>query len=42
VNAQYTNGIRLDVANPENLGPFVTYDEALTAINDLLVSAAQI
>ncbi len=39
-NAQYTNGIRLDVANPENLGPFVTYDEALTAINDLLVSAA--
>jgi len=39
-NAQYTNGIRLDVANPENLGPFVTYNEALTAINDLLVSAA--
>jgi hypothetical protein len=39
-NAQYTNGIRLDVANPENLGPFVTYKEALTAINDLLVSAA--
>jgi hypothetical protein len=25
---------------PENLGPFVTYDEALTAINDLLGSAA--
>jgi hypothetical protein len=39
-NAQYTNGIRLDVANPEKLGPFVTYSEALTAINDLLVSAA--
>jgi hypothetical protein len=39
-NAQYTNGIRLDVANPENLGPFVTYDEALTAINDLLSNAA--
>jgi hypothetical protein len=39
-NAQYTNGMRLDVANPENLGPFVTYDEALTAINDLLSNAA--
>jgi hypothetical protein len=39
-NAQYTNGIRLDVANPEKLGPFVTYNEALTAVNDLLVSAA--
>jgi hypothetical protein len=27
---------------PENLGPFVTYDEALTAINDLLGLQLQI
>lgn len=37
---QYTNGIRLDVADPDNLGPFVTYNEALSAINDLLASAS--
>lgn len=39
-NNQYTNGIRLDVSNSDNLGAFVTYEEALLAINDLLVSAA--
>jgi hypothetical protein len=39
-NNQYTNGIRLDVMDPENLGAFVTYEEALTGINDLLVTAA--
>jgi len=39
-NNQYTNGIRLDVTDPDNLGAFVTYDEALTGINDLLATAA--
>ena len=39
-NNQFANGIRLDVSDPDNLGPFVNYDEALTAIHDLLQSAA--
>ncbi len=39
-NNQYTNGIRIDVADPDNLGPFVSYDEALTAISALLADAA--
>ncbi|MDN3491942.1 RagB/SusD family nutrient uptake outer membrane protein [Winogradskyella bathintestinalis] len=39
-NNQYTNGIRLDVSDPDNLGPFVTYQEALTAIDELLREAA--
>jgi len=39
-NNQYTNGIRLDVSDPDNLGPFVGYDEALTAIASLLSEAA--
>ena len=39
-NNQYTNGIRIDVSDPDNLGPFVGYDDALTAIADLLSSAA--
>jgi hypothetical protein len=39
-NNQYTSGIRIDVSDPDNLGPFVGYDEALTAIADLLSSAA--
>ena len=39
-NNQYTNGIRIDVTDPDNLGPFVSYTEALTAIADLLSSAA--
>ncbi|MEO6347021.1 MAG: RagB/SusD family nutrient uptake outer membrane protein [Aquaticitalea sp.] len=39
-NNQFSNGIRLDVSDPDNLGPFVSYEEALTAINDLLISAA--
>jgi hypothetical protein len=39
-NNQYQNGIRIDVSDPDNLGPFVGYDEALTAIADLLDSAA--
>jgi starch-binding outer membrane protein, SusD/RagB family len=39
-NNQYTNGIRIDVSDPDNLGPFVGYDEALTAIASLLSGAA--
>ena len=39
-NRQYTNGIRIDVADPDNLGPNVGYDEALTAIRALLDEAA--
>jgi hypothetical protein len=39
-NRQYTNGIRIDVADPDNLGPNVGYDEALTAILALLNEAA--
>ncbi len=39
-NNQYQNGIRLDVSDPDNLGPFVGYDAALTAIAELLSSAA--
>ncbi|GAA4972374.1 RagB/SusD family nutrient uptake outer membrane protein [Algibacter aquimarinus] len=39
-NRQYTNGIRLDVADPDNLGPNVTYAEALTGIKSLLDEAS--
>lgn len=39
-NRQYTNGIRLDVTDPNNLGPNVTYTEALTGIMSLLNEAA--
>lgn len=38
-NRQYTNGIRLDVADPDNLGPNVGYDEALTGIMTMLNEA---
>ncbi|CAL2102530.1 SusD/RagB family lipoprotein precursor [Tenacibaculum sp. 190130A14a] len=39
-NRQYTNGIRIDVSDPDNLGPFVGYPEALTAIAGILDDAA--
>ncbi|MFV9551599.1 RagB/SusD family nutrient uptake outer membrane protein [Algibacter sp. PT7-4] len=39
-NNQYTNGIRIDVVDPDNLGDFVTHADALTEINNLLSSAA--
>jgi len=39
-NNQYTNGIRIDVSDPDNLGPIVGYDEALNAIVGLLTDAA--
>ncbi len=40
LNLTYENGIRLDVEDPKNLGPFVSRTEALTAIRGLLVEAA--
>ncbi|MDB4303728.1 RagB/SusD family nutrient uptake outer membrane protein [Desulfosarcina sp.] len=39
-NNQYTNGIRIDVSDPDNLGPLVNYDEALSAIAGLLTDAS--
>ena len=38
-NLQFQNGIRIDVSDPDNLGPFVTYDEALAFIQGLLDEA---
>jgi len=39
-NNQGENGIRIDVSDPDNLGAFVSFDGALTAIADLLSSAS--
>jgi starch-binding outer membrane protein, SusD/RagB family len=36
LNLTNANGIRIDVANPDQLGPIVDYDESLTAIAALL------
>ncbi|GGA97623.1 RagB/SusD family nutrient uptake outer membrane protein [Puia dinghuensis] len=38
-NQQYGNGIRVDVADPNNLGPFLSKDSSLNAIQDLLNKA---
>ncbi|WP_336517268.1 RagB/SusD family nutrient uptake outer membrane protein [Pollutibacter soli] len=38
-NLTYQNGIRVNVADPENLGPIETYDNALTAIAGILDEA---
>ncbi len=40
LNQQFENGIRVDVADPQNLGPFLSYDDSLTAIFNLLADAA--
>lgn len=40
LNQQYKNGIRVDVSNPNALGPFLSYEDSLTAIFTLLTSAA--
>ncbi|WP_299223094.1 RagB/SusD family nutrient uptake outer membrane protein [uncultured Aquimarina sp.] len=40
LNQQFQNGIRIDVSDPNNLGPFVSYDEGLTAVFNMLTSAA--
>lgn len=39
VNRQYENGIRIDVENPDNRGPFQSYPDALRAIGDILDAA---
>lgn len=39
LNLTYTNGIRIQVEDPENLGPIVGYNESLTAIAGLLDEA---
>jgi hypothetical protein len=38
-NQQYENGIRVDVSDPDNLGPFLSKDESLNAIQNLLNEA---
>jgi hypothetical protein len=38
-NLEYNNGIRADVADPNNLGPFLSKDESLNAIQNLLNTA---
>ncbi len=40
LNQQYQNGIRVDVSDPDNLGPFLGYDEAIAFISNLLGEAA--
>lgn len=42
LNLTDSNGIRIDVSDPNNLGPFVTYDNALAAISSLLDSGKMI
>ncbi|WP_426669391.1 RagB/SusD family nutrient uptake outer membrane protein [Mucilaginibacter sp. McL0603] len=39
LNLTYSNGIRVNVADPNHLSPFVTYDAGLAAITSLLDSA---
>ncbi len=39
LNLTYTNGVRINVDNPDNLGAFVTYTDGLAAIASLLDSA---
>ncbi len=36
LNLTDSNGIRVDVADPDNLGPVISYDAGLTAISSLL------
>src|ERR1044072_7135144 len=38
-NLEYSNGIRVDVSDPDNQGAFLGKDESLNAINDLLNTA---
>lgn len=38
LNLTYTNGIRIEVADPDHLGPIVQYDQALQSIAALLDS----
>lgn len=38
-NLEYNNGIRMDVSDPNNLGPFLSKDSSLNAIQTLLNTA---
>lgn len=40
LNQQYSGGIRTDVSDPDNLGPFQDYDTALATIADILDQGA--
>ena len=40
LNLQFNNGVRVDVADATNLGPFLTYDGSLAAIKGMLDDAA--
>ncbi len=39
LNHQYQNGCRLDVNDPDALGPFVSYEDGLRGVRDLLSTA---
>ena len=39
LNLTYTNGVRIDVTTPDNLGPILGYDESIAAIAALLDEA---
>lgn len=39
LNLTYSNGIRVDVADQNNLGPILSFDESITAISSLLDEA---
>lgn len=40
LNLQYQNGVRVDVTDVDNLGPFLSFDDSLIAIQSLLAEAA--
>jgi hypothetical protein len=40
LNQQYSNGVRVDVDDPDNLGPFLSYTESLDFISNLLAEAS--
>lgn len=42
LNRQFDNGCRIDVVDPDNLGPFVSYDDGLTEVARLLDDASTI
>ena len=42
LNKQYQNGVRTDVADADNLGAFVSYDEGLTNVAARLTNAASL
>jgi hypothetical protein len=39
LNRQYQNGVRIDIADSDNLGGFVSYDEGLAGISSMLDEA---